>query len=245
MGAQRVKGVSVATLIKNLLQKILPESKRETETSLIEEFYYPKYGPGQMWETVAKKIQEQGGNIIFEKKVTSLEHNGTCITSVCCSDGSKYNADYIISSMPLQQLIPALGDAPSKIQEIAKGLPYRDFITIGLLVDKLALKNQTNIPTLGNIIPDCWIYVQDTSVTMGRIQIFNNWSPYMLENPENTVWIGLEYFCRENDNFWNMGEAESISFALNELKKIGFLDNNVQILDSCPRARCESLSCIF
>ena len=232
-GAQRVKGVSVATLIKNLLQKILPESKRETETSLIEEFYYPKYGPGQMWETVAKKIQEQGGNIIFEKKVTSLEHNGTCITSVCCSDGSKYNADYIISSMPLQQLIPALGDAPSKIQEIAKGLPYRDFITIGLLVDKLALKNQTNIPTLGNIIPDCWIYVQDTSVTMGRIQIFNNWSPYMLENPENTVWIGLEYFCRENDNFWNMGEAESISFALNELKKIGFLDNNVQILDSC------------
>ena len=99
--------------------------------------------------------------------------------------------------MPLCQLVTSLGDVPQEVSEIAAGLPYRDFVTVGLLVNRLHLKNETRIPTLGNIVPDCWIYVQDTSVKMGRIQIFNNWSPYMLKDPEHTVWVGLEYFCQE------------------------------------------------
>ncbi len=232
-GAQRVKGVSVAALLKNVLQKMLPGGNRKVETSLIEEFYYPKYGPGQLWETVAKRFTEAGGTILRGKEVCGLERDGERIRKVRCSDGSSYDCDAVFSSMPLNQLVPALGSAPADIAEIAAGLPYRDFVTVGLLVDRLSLKNETKIPTLGNIVPDCWIYVQDTGVKMGRIQIFNNWSPYMLRDPEHSVWIGLEYFCQENDDFWNMSEEEAVKLGISELQKIGVLSANAGILDSC------------
>lgn len=234
-GAQRVKGVSIAALIGNVLKKILPGSGKTVETSLIEEFYYPKYGPGQLWERVADRIAAAGGTICFQKEAVRFEVSENRIAAVVCADGSRYEADAVFSSMPLQQLVPALEAVPEEIQTIARGLPYRDFVTIGLLVDKLALRNQTNIPTLGNIVPDCWIYVQDTNVKLGRIQIFNNWSPYMLADPEHTVWIGLEYFCRENDSFWNMTEEDCVAMGIAELKKIGVLRNDVTILDSCRK----------
>ncbi len=235
-GAQRVKGVSIAALLKNVIQKALPVKNGTVETSLIEEFYYPKYGPGQLWESVASSFVEAGGILLKNKEVDHLEHDGLVIKSVKSKDGSSYDCDAVFSSMPLCDLIPALGDVPPDIASIASGLPYRDFVTVGLLVDRLNLKNETNIPTLGNIVPDCWIYVQDTSVKMGRIQIFNNWSPYMLKDPENTVWIGLEYFCQENDEFWNLSKKDCAWLALKELRKIGVLDRNVKILDYC-RAR--------
>lgn len=200
-GSQRVKGVSIASLLKNVFQKAFPGKRKEIETSLIEEFYYPKYGPGQLWETVAKQFTELGGQVFFNKEVIQFERNNNIITKVICKDESVYDADFVFSSMPLNQLISSIRDVPDNIDSIASGLPYRDFITVGILVDKLKLKNKTKIPTLGNIVPDCWIYVQDGSVKMGRIQIFNNWSPYMLKDPENSVWIGLEYFCQENDDF--------------------------------------------
>lgn len=232
-GAQRVKGVSIAALISNVLKKILPGKNKEVETSLIEEFYYPKYGPGQLWEEIADRVIAAGGTIHFHKKVVECEKEESHIRAVVCSDGSRYETDAVFSSMPLQELVPALGDAPKKIKDIAKGLPYRDFVTVGLLVDRLALKNKTSIPTLGDIVPDCWIYVQDTNVRLGRIQVFNNWSPYMLEDPEHTVWIGLEYFCRENDDFWNMSEENCVALGIEELKRIGVLDEDVSVLDSC------------
>ena len=232
-GAQRVKGVSVAALFKNVFQKVVPGKNREVETSLIEEFYYPKYGPGQLWESVAKRFIDAGGTIFLGKEVCTLENDGKKITVVKCSDGSMYSCDALFSSMPLNQLVPALGNAPSDIAKIAAGLPYRDFVTVGLLVDKLNLKNDTKISTLGNIVPDCWIYVQDTGVKMGRIQIFNNWSPYMLKDPEHTVWIGLEYFCQEGDDFWNMGEKDTVKLAVRELRKIGVLAKDARILDCC------------
>ncbi len=119
----------------------------------------------------------------------------------------------------------------AKIQKIAAGLPYRDFVTIGLLVNKLELKNKTNKRTLGNIVPDCWIYVQDKGVKLGRIQIFNNWSPYMVKNPAESVWIGLEYFCAEGDDFWNMSDAECIEFAKKELIKMGVIKKGA-VLDA-------------
>ena len=232
-GAQRVKGLSISTLLKNVLDKLTHSGNIQVETSLIEEFYYPKYGPGQLWETVAKRFTEMGGILLMTKEVCKLEHNGKRITSVTCSDGSTYDCDAVFSSMPLNQLIPALGDAPMNVASIAAGLPYRDFVTVGLLVDKLSLKNETKIPTLGNIVPDCWIYVQDTSVKLGRIQIFNNWSPYMLKDPENTVWLGLEYFCQEGDEFWNLSEKDACKFAARELRKIGVIGIDVKILDYC------------
>lgn len=232
-GAQRVKGLSIAALFKNVFQKLLPAKKRTVETSLIEEFYYPKYGPGQLWETVAERFRAAGGTLLLNKEVSRFEREGHTLKAVVCGDGSRYEADAVFSSMPLNQLVPALGDAPEDIAAIAAGLPYRDFVTVGLLVDRLNLKNETNIPTLGNIVPDCWIYVQDTGVRMGRIQVFNNWSPYMLKDPEHTVWIGLEYFCQENDDFWNMSEADSMKLAVEELRKIGVLEEKAAILDSC------------
>ena len=235
-GAQRVKGVSIAALIGNVLKKLVPGGNKTVETSLIEEFYYPKYGPGQLWETVAKRFTEAGGTLLLGKEVSGFERDGNTVKAVCCADGSRYEADAVFSSMPLNQLVPALGHAPSDIAAVAAGLPYRDFVTVGLLVDRLQLKNETKIPTLGNIVPDCWIYVQDTSVKMGRIQIFNNWSPYMLKDPEHSVWIGLEYFCQENDDFWNLSETDAVKLGISELQKIGVLSPDARILDSC-RAR--------
>lgn len=232
-GAQRVKGLSIWALIKNVFQKILPGKNREVETSLIEEFYYPKFGPGQLWEKALSQVEQRGGRTVFSARVTKLERTGNRITAVCCADGTRYEADEVISSMPLNELAEALEDFPEDARRIATGLPYRDFVTVGLLVDRLALKNKTHIKTLGDIIPDCWIYVQDVGVKLGRIQIFNNWSPYMLADPENTVWIGLEYFCTEGDDFWNMAEEDCVSQAVEELKKIGVIDERTKILETC------------
>ena len=119
-----------------------------------------------------------------------------------------YTGCEFFSSMPIKDLIAGMSDAPEDVAAIAHGLPYHDFVTVGLLVDRLNLKNETKIATLGNIVPDCWIYVQDVGVKLGRIQIFNNWSPYMLQDPEHSLWIGLEYFCREGDESWSMPEEE-------------------------------------
>lgn len=141
--------------------------------------------------------------------------------------------DFVISSMPIKDLVAGLGDAvPDTIQRVASGLPYRDFVTVGLLVNKLNLENKTAIPTLGNIVPDCWIYVQDTGVKLGRIQIFNNWSPYLVKDPEHTVWIGLEYFCEEGDDFWRMPEEDCVAFAIKELISMGILTQAEDVLDS-------------
>ncbi len=122
--------------------------------------------------------------------------------------------------MPVKNLVEGMNDVPDDIRDVAAGLPYRDFVTVGLLVKKLELVNKTDKKTLSDIVPDCWIYVQDKGYKLGRIQIFNNWSPYMVEKPEDTVWIGLEYFCAEGDEFWNMTDEECIAFAKDELVRM-------------------------
>lgn len=222
-GAQRVKGLSIIAIIKDIIGKLLPTKNRQVETSLIEEFGYPKFGPGQLWETAAEKIEEMGGNIIKNAKVTAFETADNKILSVTyLKDGKKIKqeADIVISSMPLKDLVAGINDVPQNIAETALGLPYRDFVTVGLLLSKLCLENKTDIKTLNNIVPDCWIYVQDTGVKLGRIQIFNNWSPYLVAKPEEKVWIGLEYFCKEGDKYWNMSDEEWQKFAANELVKM-------------------------
>ncbi len=235
-GAQRVKGLSITAVIKDMFSKI--GGKKDTgkvETSLIEEFYYPKFGPGQLWEATAEEFQKMGGRIIMNAKVTNIYTKDGKIDFITCEHEGKpkkVTGDIFISSMPVKDLVGGMNDVPAKEAAIAKGLPYRDFVTVGLLLEKLELKNETNIPTLGNIVPDCWIYVQDVGVKLGRIQIFNNWSPYMVQDPEHNVWIGLEYFCAEGDNFWNMSDEECIEFAIKELKSMGVIAQNAKILDS-------------
>ena len=138
--------------------------------------------------------------------------------------------------MPLKDLVLGMkgGRQSDEITAIAAGLPYRDFVTVGLLVERMNLKNETDIKTLGNIVPDCWIYVQETNVKLGRIQIFNNWSPYMVKDPEHTVWIGMEYFCNENDDFWNMSDDECVAYAAAELEKMGVI-HKADVKDSCRK----------
>ncbi len=231
-GAQRVKGLSILAVIKDMLSKLVPNKDRKVETSLIEEFVYPKYGPGQLWETVGAEFEKMGGKILYNKKVTDIDVSGGKVNSVKCDDET-FEGDIFISSMPVKDLVAGMGsEVPADAREIAEGLPYRDFVTVGLLLNKLNLKNETDIKTLGNIVPDCWIYVQDVGVKLGRIQVFNNWSPYLVKDPQNTVWIGLEYFCTEGDEFWNMDEKTCVDFAVKELKSMGVIDADAEVLDS-------------
>ena len=230
-GAQRVKGLSILAILRDMLRKMFGrKNNANAETSLIEQFWYPKYGPGQLWELVGEKVQEMGGEIRFGCKVQKLRTADGKITGVQCQtpEGeTEISGDIFISSMPVRDLVAGMDDADENINRIAAGLPYRDFVTVGLLVKKLELKNQTDRRTLANIVPDCWIYVQDKGVKLGRIQIFNNWSPYMVQKPEDTVWIGLEYFCDEGDAFWNMTDEECIAFAVRELRKMGVIQKGV------------------
>ena len=219
-GSQRVKGVSIKAVIKDMFKKIFGKKNMEnTETSLIEQFWYPKYGPGHLWETLANKCKEQGAEIKLEHKVSKINFDDGKIKSVECANGEKFEGDIFISSMPMNDLIADFKniEVPEEIKNIAKGLPFRDFITVGILLDKLNLENKTNIKTLGNIVPDCWIYIQEPNVKMLRFQIFNNWSPYMAKDAKNSVWIGTEYTCEEGDKYWNMSDEEFSNFAVNEL----------------------------
>ncbi len=220
-GAQRVKGLS-------LWKALLSVFKKTGETSLIEEFSYPKRGPGQLWTQLGEMVQAKGGEIHKGQEVVRVLTEGQRITGVVTRDAAgaekTWEGDYYFSSMSVKDLAAALGDAvPTPVAQIAKALPYRDFITVGLLVDKLLLKNTTGKKTLGNIVPDCWIYIQERDVKVGRLQIFNNWSPYMPQSPRDSVWIGMEYFCDEGDAMWNMPDKEFIRFAIGELEKIDII----------------------
>lgn len=231
-GAQRVKGLSILAVIKDMVSKLVPNKNRKVETSLIEEFVYPKLGPGQFWEAVGEEFEKMGGKIVYNHKVNNIKTENGKIISVTCENGEELDGDIFFSSMPVKDLVAGMNDVPASAAEIASGLPYRDFVTVGLLVNKLDLKNETGIKTLGDIVPDCWIYVQDVGVKLGRIQVFNNWSPYLVEDPKSTVWVGLEYFCNEGDEFWNMGEEECVKKAVSELISMGVINEKTEILDS-------------
>ncbi|MBP5609397.1 MAG: NAD(P)/FAD-dependent oxidoreductase [Lachnospiraceae bacterium] len=239
-GSQRVKGLSITAILKDMFGKLLPQKKgkkRKVETSLIEEFKYPKLGPGQLWDVTAEEIKKKGGQILTEHRVVAINKDADDhITSVdvAVPNGKKrIEADILISSMPVKDLVHGMNDVPAEMQVIAEGLPYRDYITLGVLipVDKLLLKNQTKMKTISNIIPDNWVYVHDKGIEMGRFQIYNNWSPYMVKDLENTVWIGLEYFCQEGSEWWNMSEDEFARFAIKDMIRLGIVAKKADVLD--------------
>ena len=236
-GSQRVKGLSIKAIIKDIFSKIFKKKKdsKQVETSLIEKFFYPKYGPGQLWETAADRITEMGGTIIKNAKVTSINNDGSKVLSVVYEkDGEsiELSGDIFISSMPVKDLVEGMSNVPEDIQYVSSNLPYRDFVTVGVLLDKINLQNKTQFKTLNNIVPDCWIYVQDAGIKLGRIQIFNNWSPYLVKDVDTKIWIGLEYFCNENDDFWNLSDEECVKFAGEELVKMGIINSADEILDT-------------
>lgn len=231
-GSQRVKGLSLRKAVFSALSS--PFKKKQTETSLIEEFKYPKYGPGQFFTELAKKVTDLGGEILFDNEVTKISLGEKGINSLTTSDGTIYKGDYFLSSMPIKDLITSIGkeNVDNDVYETAVNLPYRDFITVGLLLNDLKIKNKTSIKTLSNIVPDNWIYVQEREVKMGRIQIFNNWSPYMTKNPDKEVWIGLEYFCTEGDTMWNQSDESFINMAVEELISMDIISSKDSVIDS-------------
>ena len=227
-GKQRIKGVSVSAVIKNALRrKNADVRQKKTETSFIEKFLYPKYGPGQLWEKVADEITQNGGNILYNHEVIALNRDNEIIRNVEIInnlDNSRkiIAASHFISTMPVKDLVNALQPGvESKVKRIADGLEYRELITVGLLVKRLKIKSQKD-----EIISDNWIYIQERNVKLGRLQIFNNWSPFLVNDP-STVWLGLEYFCQKDDNLWRMTQPELLRFAESELVKIGIIENNV------------------
>lgn len=238
-GAQRVKGLSVTAVLRDMFMKSLGlKGRAKVETSLIEEFMYPKLGPGQLWENMAADVVAKGAELRMNNTVRRVhidESRSVKAVTVVDADGheSRIDCDWFLSSMPVKELVSEIEgiDIPADVSRIAAGLPYRDFITVGLLVDRLGITNRTAYRTYADRVPDTWIYVQERDVKLGRIQIFNNWSPYMVDRFKDHMWIGLEYFCNEGDRLWEMSDREFIDMAIQELRSIGVLSGS-EVADS-------------
>jgi len=218
-GAQRIKSLSIIKAITHALGKLIGQGKQAEQTSLIESFLYPKYGPGQMWETAAQQFIEKGGKLLLQSKVEQIAiHDGkVCATTYRDSEDKTYTlaCTHLLSTMPISELVNASASAWSEqVRDIAANLSYRDFITVGLLYPKTAISRQ---------LDDNWIYIQEPGVNVGRVQVFNNWSPYMVADA-STVWLGLEFFCKEDDPLWAMDDTEFKLMAHKEMVHIGLVN---------------------
>ncbi len=231
-GAQRVKGLSLLGIVKHafgaLFRRRGDVAQKDVETSLIEQFLYPKHGPGQMWERVADLVRQRGGEVHMGCRVTGLQHlNGQIIGATMLNGTGAARAvrgDYYFSTTDVRQLLGAMDPpAPAAAKEVSNGLVYRDFITVGLLLRRLKLGGDATGHDIAEKMSDNWIYVQEPGVKVGRLQFFNNWSPYLVANPEH-VWIGLEYFCDEGDNLWSMNDDALSAFAIEELHRINVIE---------------------
>jgi protoporphyrinogen oxidase len=236
-GAQRIKGLSLTTALKHFVRKTFAGEKKSsdvaqkgTDTSLIERFLYPKFGPGQLWEHVADKVRGMGGEILMGWTVDRICTEGKRVVAVEAVNAEggrrRFEGDYFLSTMPMRELVQALdAQVPENVREVSEGLQYRDFVTVGVLANRLDV-----VEPSGGLIRDTWIYIQEPDVLLGRLQIFNNWSPYMVSDPEK-VWIGLEYFCYDTDPLWRMEDEALKQFAVGELEKIGILRTS-EVLDA-------------
>jgi protoporphyrinogen oxidase len=249
-GAQRIKGLSITKTISHQIRKRLWRSggiaQKTTETSLIEKFLYPKYGPGQMWEEVARQVLLKGGKIMSGMEVTGLEMEGDRVNAVAAVDTSsgerkRFEGDYFFSTLPIKELVRSMDrEPPPHVREISDGLLYRDFITVGLLLRKLKIADDG---PGGAPIADNWIYIQEPNVLAGRLQVFNNWSSYMVADP-GTVWIGVEYFCYETDDLWKLSDEEMTELAKRELARIGIIDQS-DVLDSTVHRMAKTYPAYF
>ena len=247
-GAQRIKGLSlkraVIHAIKDLLSSDFMKMQQARETSLITRFFYPKFGPGQMWETVSRQVQACGGDIRMKTRIAGVhlthsassgqaDGNVTSVTLENVETGKReeIDCDVFFSTMPIKHLIGMMTPrAPATVVEVAEGLQYRDFLTVGLLLKKLHVQEKGKAPATN--VPDNWIYIQEGDVRVGRVQIFNNWSPYMVKDWRSTVWIGLEYFVNEGGDLWIRRDQDLIDLGIGEMEKIGFLKKE-DVLDAC------------
>ncbi len=221
--AQRVKDISFMSALKNALFTALKINQKKVVKSMIDEFKYPKYGPGQLWEKVADKIKKKGGKILMAEKVVKIKHAGGKVSSVIAKDSGgklkEFRADYVFSTMPLKELVLSLEPKPSKeIIDAANFLDFRDFITVALMID------QKDMP------PDTWVYTHDEGMKPIRIQIFKNWSPFMVPDASKSC-IGFEYVCKEGDDLWKMNDRELINQAKSDLNRLGF-SSSEKVIDA-------------
>ncbi len=239
-GHQRIKGLNLTKAVLNQVRSIVSKDPtfidKNVETSLIQKFMYPKYGPGQMWDEVARIVREKGGEIHLNCRADKIKIEGNQISEVTIKNDktgelSILKPDYFFSTMPVKELISRMNKAvPRDVREVAEGLMYRDFVTTGVLVKKLKIKNEEKTAGDTKLLPDNWIYIQERDVKVGRVQIFNNWSPYLVKD-KNTVWIGMEYFCDQGDALWMKSDEEFKGFAIEELVKMDFIDKE-DVLDT-------------
>jgi protoporphyrinogen oxidase len=230
-GAQRIKGLSISRAVAHALRKPFQRARdtaqKSTETSLVERFLYPKLGPGQMWECVARKVVAGGGEVHLGSQVIGVQRDGTRITSVTVRDAAtgtqrELACDAFLSTMPIKELSALLQPSDPEVLRIASQLPYRDFMTAGLLVRRMRGGHRDAAAATNGMPPDNWIYIQEPDVKLGRLQVFNNWSPALVADPA-TIWLGLEYFCAEGDQLWSMSDGAFLAFAAAELAKIGLI----------------------
>ena len=215
-GSQRVKGLSIRKVIKDALCRLFHIKEKKKETSLITSFMYPKYGSGQMWSAIADKISLADGKIIYGAKAHKFMMDNNHITSVIYQkDGKnvKIDADIVISSMSIKDLICSL-KAPKNIKNIANNLIYRDYIIISLYLKKINIKD----------VKDNWIYINNSDVDMCRIQLWNNWSKYLVK--DGGFWVGVEYFCNYNDDMWKKSDKDFLSKVKKEMIYLGFIDKD-------------------
>jgi protoporphyrinogen oxidase len=212
--AQRIQGLSLPVAIKNAL---LGQRGDKAIKTLIQQFLYPRLGPGQMWRTARRHVDENGGKVQLATEVVALRHIDGRITEVVARSNQREQSFYatdVITSMPLSELILKLDPpAPGRVLAAANGLTYRDLLIVILIV---------NHPDL---FPDNWIYVHAPEVQVGRVQNFKNWSPQMVPDPRTSS-LGLEYFCNEGDTLWTMLDAELVALGKREMSQIGLLSQN-------------------
>jgi protoporphyrinogen oxidase len=210
--AQRIMGLSLASAIVNMLAPKRNQRAGQTIKTLIDEFEYPRLGPGMMWEAFAKEVVRLGGEVRLNTSVTGLVHDGGRVQSVELeTEGQRafQPVSSVVSTMPLQHLIAGLGEGvPGAVRDAARQLRYRDFLTVALVINE------------ADMFPDNWIYIHDPSVKVGRIQNFKNWSPEMVPDPSKTC-LGLEYFCTMGDEIWSMSKDELIALGTREIERIG------------------------
>ena len=216
--AQRIKDLSLKTALLNMFLK-----PKKTIKTLIEEFEYPRLGPGMMWNRVKEQIEARGALVRMETDVAAIMRNGNRIESITVAQNDHretIQGRQFISSMPITEFIKKLDPSPPPaVLYAAEKIHYRDFLTVCLVANK------------PDLFPDNWIYVHDPEVKVGRIQNFKNWSPEMVPNHAKSS-LGLEYFCTEGDELWNMADAELIELGKRELDRIG-LANYADIEDGC------------
>jgi protoporphyrinogen oxidase len=221
--AQRIKGLSMFSLIKATLLPKRRKPRDKVIKTLIDAFRYPKFGPGQMWETVARLIAERGAEVILGTEVRRIVRGAGGVQEVIAVRNGReesFSGTHFLSSMPIRELIAGLSpEAPPAVLEAARQLKYRDFLTVALIVDQ------------ADTFPDNWIYIHDPNVRLGRIQNFKNWSPFMVPDARLTC-LGLEYFCNEGDDLWGRSDADLVKLGREELGRIGLLDP-ARVTDGC------------